>query len=62
MTQRLLKGRQKRLAVDVIRQANSAEVKGLRSEARELKECLAELTLEQNLFKKSIITVGEDIE
>ena len=53
MVQRLLIGRQKRLAVDVIRQANSAEVKGLQPEARELKECLAELTLEQNLFKKA---------
>ena len=36
----------KRLARDITRQANSTEVKGLRSEARELKECVAELTLE----------------
>ena len=52
----------KRLAGDITRQANSAEVKGLRSEARELKECVAELTLENRLLKKSIIGDGESDE
>jgi transposase len=33
----------------------TAEVKGLRSEARELKECVAELTLENRLLKKSML-------
>ena len=52
----------KRLAGDIVRQANSAEVKGLRSEARELKECVAELTLENRLLKKSMIGNGDDDE
>lgn len=41
-----LEAGKKRLAGDITRQANTSEVKGLRSEARELKECVAELTLE----------------
>ena len=49
----------KRLAGDITRQANTTEVKGLRSEARELKECVAELTLENRLLKKSMIGDGE---
>ena len=57
-----LEAGKKRLAGDIARQANSAEVKGLRSEARELKECLAELTLENRLLKKSMIGDGEDVE
>ena len=35
---------------DTVRQANSTEVKGLRSEARELEECVAQLTLENRVF------------
>ena len=53
---------QKRLAGDIVRQADTAEVKGLRSEARELKECVAELTLENRLLKKSMIGDGGDEE
>ena len=49
----------KRLAGDIVRQANTSEVKNLRSEARELKECVAELTLENRLLKKSMIGDGE---
>jgi len=52
----------KRLAGDIVRQANTSEVKGLRSEARELKECVAELTLENRLLKKSMIGHGGDEE
>ncbi len=52
----------KRLAGDITRQANTSEVKGLRSEARELKECVAELTLENRLLKKSMIGGGDDEE
>ena len=33
----------------------------LRSEARQLKEALAEVTLENRLLKKSVIADGEDI-
>ena len=50
-----LEAGKKRLAGDIVRQANSTEVKELRSEARELKECVAELTLENRLLKKSMI-------
>ena len=53
-----LEAGKKRLAGDIVRQANSTEVKELRSEARELKECVAELTLENRLLKKSMIGDG----
>jgi hypothetical protein len=41
--------------------ATSDEVKQLRAEARQLKEALAEVTLENRLLKKSVIADGEDI-
>lgn len=50
-----LEAGKRRLAGDITHQANTSEVKGLRSEARELKECVAELTLENRLLKKSMI-------
>jgi transposase len=52
----------KRLAGDITRQANSDEVKGLRSEARNMKEVIAEQTLELRLLKKSMIGDGGDDE
>lgn len=52
----------KRLAGDIVREASTDEVKGLRREARDLKECVAELTLENRLLKKSMLADGEDIE
>ena len=52
----------KRLAGDIVRQASTTEVKDLKSEARELKECVAELTLENRLLKKSMIGDGGDDE
>jgi len=52
----------KRLAGDIVRQANSGEVKDLRHEASELKAVVAELILENRLLKKSMIGDGEDIE
>ena len=48
----------KRLAGDIVRQANSGEVTQLRKEARELKEVVAEQTLELRLLKKSMIGDG----
>ena len=45
----------KRLAGNTTREAGSDEVKGLRVEARQLKEALAEVTLENRLLKKSVI-------
>ena len=57
-----LEAGKKRLAGDAMREATSDEVKGLRVEARQLKEALAEVTLENRLLKKSVIADGEDIE
>jgi transposase-like protein len=48
-----LEAGKKRLAGDTAREATSDEVKTLRAEARQLKEALAEVTLENRLLKKS---------
>jgi transposase len=52
----------KRLAGDIVRQANSGEVTTLRREARELKDVVAEQTLELRLLKKSMIGDGGEPE
>ena len=52
----------KRLAGDTAREANTGEVQGLRREARDLQEVVAEQALELRLLKKSMIGDGEDIE
>lgn len=44
------------------RKHHSAEVKALRKERRDLKEALANLTLENRLLKKSMIADGGDDE
>ena len=56
-----LEAGKKRLAGDTAREATSDEVKTLRAEARQLKEALAEATLENRLLKKSVIADGEDV-
>jgi transposase len=56
-----LEAGKRRLAGDTAREATSDEVKSLRAEARQLKEALAEATLENRLLKKSVIADGEDI-
>ena len=56
-----LEAGKKRLAGDTAREATSDEVKTLRAEARQLKEALAEVTLENRLLEKSVIADGEDI-
>ena len=56
-----LEAGKRRLAGDTAREATSDEVKTLRAEARQLKEALAEATLENRLLKKSVIADGEDI-
>ena len=53
-----LEAGKKRLAGDTAREANSDEVKGLRSEAAQLKEALAETLLENRLLKKSTYGAG----
>jgi len=57
-----LEAGKKRLAGDSARAATSDEVKGLRKEARDLKEVVAEQTLELRLLKKSILMDGVDEE
>lgn len=55
-----LEAGKRRLAGDTARQASSGEVKDLRREASDLKELVAELTLENRLLKKSMSGDGED--
>ena len=52
----------KRLAGDTAREANTGEVQNLRREAHDLKEVVAEQTLELRLLKKSMIGDGGDVE
>ena len=47
---------------DTARAATSGEVQDLRRESRALKECVADLTLENRLLKKSMIAGGGDEE
>ena len=54
-----LEAGKKRLAGDTAREATSDEVKGLRTEAQQLKELLAEVLLENRLLKKSVLGGGE---
>jgi len=55
-----LEAGKKRLSGDTEREANTSEVKGLRSESRQLKEALAEQLLENRLLKKSMLGDGGD--
>lgn len=55
-----LEAGKKRLAGDTERQASTGEVSGLRRESRDLKELVAELTLENRLLKKSMLGDGDD--
>ena len=57
-----LEAGKKRLAGDTARAASTSEVKDLRREAQELKEVVAEQTLELRLLKKSMIADGGDQE
>ena len=52
----------KRLAGDTLRAATTDEVKDLRREARDLKEVVAEQTLELRILKKSMTGAGGDPE
>ena len=55
-----LEAGKKQLACDTVREATSDEVKGLRSENRELKEVVAEITLKNRVLKKSLVGYGEE--
>jgi len=50
-----LEAGKRRLAGDTTREESSGEFKDLGREARDLKECVADLTLENKLLKKSMI-------
>ena len=54
-----LEAGKRQLSGDAARQATAPEVKELRSEASALKECMADLTLENRLLKKSMVRDGE---
>ena len=54
-----LEAGKKRLAGDTAREAISDEVKGLRAESHQLKELLAELMMENQVLKKSVLGDGE---
>jgi transposase len=57
-----LEAGKRRLAGDTARAATSGEVKELRREVRDMKELVADLTLENRLLKKSMIGDGGDQE
>ena len=54
-----LEAGKKRLAGDTAREATSDEVKAIHAQARQLKELLAEVLLENRLLKKSVLADGE---
>jgi len=57
-----LEAGKKRLVGDTARAASTSEVRDLRREAQELKEVVAEQTLELRLLKKSMLGDGGDDE
>jgi transposase len=57
-----LEAGKKRLSGDTARDASTDEVKSLRAQARDLKEVVAEQTLELRLLKKSMIGDGGESE
>ena len=54
-----LEAGKKRLAGDTVREATTTEVKDLRSENRELKEVVAEMTLKNRVLKKNLTGHGD---
>ena len=58
----ILEAGKRRLAGDTARAASTGDVTALRRQARELKEVVAEQTLEFLLLKKSMIADGGDDE
>ena len=62
MVEDFMEAGKKRLAGDTARAATTDEVKALRREVRDLKEVVAEQTLELRLLKKNVTGDGEDQE
>ena len=54
-----LEAGKKRLAGDTAREATGDEVKEIQAQARQLKELVAELMIENRLLKKSVLGDGE---
>ena len=54
-----LEAGKKRLAGDTARETTSDEVKEIQAQARQLKEVVAELIIENRLLKKSVLGDGE---
>ena len=61
-SKKFMEAGKRRLAGDTSRAATTDEMKDLRRESRDLKECVADLTLENRLLKKSMIADGGDDE
>jgi transposase len=59
-SKKFMEAGKRRLAGDTARAATTDEVKDLRREASALKECVADLTLENRLLKKSMIADGDE--
>ena len=57
-----LEAGKRRLNGDTERSATGGEVKDLRREVRDMKELVADLTLENRLLKKSLVGAGGDQE
>ena len=57
-----LEAGKKRLAGDTVREATTGEVKELLNENRQLKEVVAEMTLENRVLKKSVLAIGEEVD
>ena len=57
-----LEAGKKRLAGDSVREATSTEVKELRVENSQLKEVVAEITLDNRLLRKSLTAAGEEVD
>ena len=57
-----LEAGKRKLNADTERAASTPEVKDLRREVRDMKELVADLTLENRLLKKSMIGTGGDQE
>ncbi len=62
LSKEILEEGKKRLAGDTAREASTGKVKGLRREAHNLKEVVAEQALEIRLLKKSMTGDGGDLE
>ena len=57
-SKKFMEAGKRRLAGDNSRAATTDEMKDLRRESRDLKECVADLTLENRLLKKSMLADG----